>query len=128
MRRGDSHAGDGEVRVRLSYSGITHGDVIKRSGWMGFGISHQRIIPLRDGAGVIDTVGECVPGSRIGNCAWVWGAQSYRAFGTAAQLVTVPSWRAADLPENVSDKVGAWLGHFGHDGAPLRPPGRTGHR
>jgi NADPH2:quinone reductase len=77
-----------------------------------------RVIPHSDGAGHIDSVGEGVDPSRVGNRVWIYGAQSYRAFGTAAELVVVPSDQAVDLSDDVSDQVGACLGI----------PGITAHR
>jgi NADPH2:quinone reductase len=47
-----------------------------------------------------------------------YGAQSYRPFGTAAQLTVVPAEQAVELPDEVSDEVGACLGI----------PGLTAHR
>jgi len=55
---------------------------------------------------------------RIGQRVWVYGAQSYRPFGTAAQLTTVPAEQAVALPDGVGDEVGACLGI----------PGITAHR
>lgn len=49
---------------------------------------------------------------------WVFGAQSYRPFGTAAELTVVPTSLAIDLPDDVSDEIGACLGI----------PGITAHR
>ena len=49
------------------------------------------------------------PGQRV----WVFGAQSYRPFGTAAQLTVVPAWQAVELPEGVSEDLGACLGIAG---------------
>ena len=49
---------------------------------------------------------------------WVYGAQSYRPFGTAAQYTVVPEQLAVDLPDDVPDDVGACLGI----------PGITAHR
>jgi NADPH:quinone reductase len=49
---------------------------------------------------------------------WVYGAQSYRPFGTAAQFTVVPAALAVDLPDDVRDEVGASLGI----------PGITAHR
>jgi NADPH2:quinone reductase len=77
-----------------------------------------RVIPHSDGAGIIDSVGEGVDPARIGERVWVFGAQSYRPFGTAAQLTVVPEHQAIGLPDNVSDEVGACLGI----------PGITAHR
>jgi NADPH:quinone reductase len=110
--------GPGEVRVRLRLSGINPGDTKKRTGWQGAPMSYPRIIPHSDGAGVIDAVGEGVDTNRIGQRVWTYGAQSYRPFGTAAQLTCVPELQAVPLPNEVSDEIGACLGI----------PGITAHR
>jgi NADPH:quinone reductase len=110
--------GPGEVRVRVRLSGINPGDTKKRSGWQGMPMSFPRIIPHSDGAGVIDAVGEGVDSNRIGQRVWTYGAQSYRPFGTAAQLTCVPQRQAVPLFDEVSDEIGACLGI----------PGITAHR
>src|SRR3954469_7519493 len=114
----DPEPGPGEVRVRVSVSGINPGDTKKRSDWVGHGMPYPRVIPHSDGAGVIDATGDEVDRARIGDRVWVYGAQSYRAFGTAAQLTVVPDEQAVALPDNVSDEIGACLGI----------PGITAHR
>lgn len=106
----DPAPGAGEVRVRLAVSGINHGDTKKREGWLGSPMPYPRVIPHSDGAGVIDSVGQGVPASRVGERVWVWGAQSYRPFGTAAELVAVPEDRAVPLPAGVDPALGACLG------------------
>jgi len=98
----------GQVRVRLTRSGINPGDVKKRQAWLGNPMAFARIIPHSDG----------VDPSRLGRRVWVYGAQSYRPFGTAAQTTVVPDRLAVDLPDAVSDGVGACLGI----------PGITAHR
>src|SRR5437660_11632629 len=108
----------GEVRVRVALSGVNPGDTKKRSDWLGYGMQFPRIVPHSDGSGVIDAVGEGVDRSRIGERVWVYGAQSYRAFGTAAELTVVPADQAVALPGSVTDEVGACLGI----------PGITAHR
>lgn len=100
----------GEVRVRVRYSGVNPGDVKKRSGWLGAAMPYPQVIPHSDGAGVVDAVGEGVDPGRVGQRVWVYGAQSYRPFGTAAECTVVPSALAVDLPDGVSDEVGACLG------------------
>jgi NADPH2:quinone reductase len=110
--------GPGEVRVRLAFSGINPGDVKKRSDWLGNGMPFPRVIPHSDGAGVIDAAGDGVDNARISRRVWVYGAQSYRPFGTAAQLTVVPAEQAVDLPDEVGDELGACLGI----------PGITAHR
>ena len=110
--------GPGEVRVRVTVSGVNPGDTKKRRGWLGSEMPFPRVIPHSDGAGVIESVGEGVDRSRVGERVWVFGAQSYRPFGTAAQMTVVPAQQAVELPVGVSDEVGACLGI----------PGITAHR
>jgi NADPH2:quinone reductase len=108
----------GEVRVAVSLSGVNPGDTKKREGWRGSPMSYPRVIPHSDGAGIIDAVGAGVDDARLGERVWVFGAQSYRPFGTAAQLTVVPDAQAIALPDQVSDETGAALGI----------PGITAHR
>lgn len=110
--------GPGEVRVRLAYSGVNPGDVKKRQGWLGSPMPYPRVIPHSDASGVIDRVGSGVDQERIGRRVWVYGAQSYRPFGTAAEATVVPNDLAVDLPSTVDDQLGAALGI----------PGITAHR
>lgn len=113
-----SEPGPGDVRVRVARSGVNPGDTKKRAGWPGSPMIYPRVIPHSDGAGVIDAVGEGVDRKRIGQRVWIYGAQSYRPFGTAAQLTCVPDMQAVALPDEVTDDVGACLGI----------PGITAHR
>src|SRR5947209_3403612 len=108
----------GEVRVRLNTSGINPGDTKKRGAWPGSPMVFARVIPHSDGAGVIDAVGAGIDPRRVGERVWVYGAQSYRPFGTAAEWTCVPDSNAVPLPDNVGDDVGAALGI----------PGITAHR
>src|SRR2546430_1745268 len=108
----------GEVRVRVALSGVNPGDAKKRGDWLGYGMPFPRIDPHSDGSGVVDTVGQGVDRRRIGQRVWVYGAQSYRPFGTAAELTVVPAEQAVQLPDEVSDEIGACLGI----------PGITAHR
>jgi NADPH:quinone reductase len=114
----DPVPGPGEVRVRVTLSGINPGDTKKRADWLGYGLPFARIVPHSDGSGVVDAVGEGVDPARVGRRVWIHGAQSYRPFGTAAQLTVVPSEQAVELPDEVADEVGACLGI----------PGITAHR
>lgn len=108
----------GEVRVRMTLSGINPGDTKKRTGWPGSPMTYPRVIPHSDGAGVIDAVGDGVERDRIGQRVWTYHAQSYRPFGTAAQWTCIPEGQAVVLPDAVSDELGACLGI----------PGMTAHQ
>jgi NADPH2:quinone reductase len=114
----DPEPGPGEVRVRVRLSGVNPGDTKKRRGWLGSSMPYPRVIPHSDAAGTIDAVGDGVDRARVGRRAWVYGAQSYRPFGTSAQFTVVPAGLAVDLPDEVSDELGACLGI----------PGITAHR
>ncbi|MFF4503707.1 NADPH:quinone reductase [Streptomyces sp. NPDC001401] len=114
----DPRPGPGEVRVRVTVSGVNPGDTKKRRGWLGSSMPYPRVIPHSDAAGVVDAVGDGGDASRIGQRVWVYGAQSYRAFGTAAQYTLVPDRQAVPLPDHLSDELGASLGI----------PGITAHR
>ena len=104
----DPQPGPGEVRVKLHFSGINPTDTKLRGGWGGnMEMPFPRVIPHQDGAGVIDAAGPGVPRSRIGERAWIYEAQRGRAFGTAAQYVTVPAENAVSLPE-MRDAVAVW--------------------
>lgn len=114
----DPHPGPGEVRVRVTVSGVNPGDTKKRRGWLGSSMPYPRVIPHSDAAGVIDEVGDGVDARRVGQRVWVYGAQSYRPFGTAAQYTVVPDQQAVRLPDHLGDELGASLGI----------PGITAHR
>jgi NADPH2:quinone reductase len=102
-------AGPGEVRVKLTASGVNPSDVKSRAG-LTRKIAWPCLIPHSDGAGVIDQVGDGVPQSRIGERVWVWNGQWKRAFGTAAEYIALPAVQAVKLPDAVSFEQGACLG------------------
>jgi NADPH2:quinone reductase len=79
----------GEVRIRVYASGVNPSDTKTRSGWGGITMHFPRMIPHQDGAGVIESVGEGVPSSRIDERVWIYEAQLGRPFGTAAEFVVV---------------------------------------
>ena len=85
-------------------------DTKSRGGWGGIEQKFERIIPHQDGAGVIESVGENVDKSRIGERVWIYEAQLGRAFGTGAEYVVIPSEKAINLPDNTSFAEGACLG------------------
>jgi NADPH:quinone reductase len=114
----DPTPGPGEVRIRIAASGINPGDIKKRQDAFGYGLPYPRVIPHSDGAGVVDRVGKAVSTNLIGRRVWCYAAQTYRAFGTAAEYTVVPAAQAVPLPDAVSFEQGACLGI----------PGITAHR
>lgn len=102
-------AGPGEVRVKLSTSGVNPSDVKSRQGSTRK-IAWPRVIPHSDGAGVIDQVGDGIAKARIGERVWIWNGQWKRAFGTAAETIALPAAQAVKLPDKVSFEAGACLG------------------
>jgi NADPH2:quinone reductase len=99
----------GEVRVRLSLSGVNPTDWKSRSGATPRKLEEFQI-PHHDGAGVIDAVGQGVDEARVGERVWVWGAAAGRRSGTAAQWTVVPDVQAAPLPDSATGELGASLG------------------
>ncbi len=102
----------GELRVRLTYSGVNPSDAKARAG-LRPGVTEPpfpKIIPHSDGAGVVDVVGDGVDPGRVGQRVWIWNGQWQRPFGTAAEMITLPAEQAVPMPYAMSDEVGATLG------------------
>lgn len=108
----------GEIRIRVAVSGVHPGDVKKRDDAFGGGMAFPRVVPHSDGAGHVDSIGEGVDSKWVGKRVWCWGAQSGRAFGTAAERVTVPVERVVELADGVPFEEAASIGI----------PGITAHR
>jgi NADPH2:quinone reductase len=100
----------GEVRVKIATSGVNPSDVKMRLGTGSAASQYPRTIPHSDGAGIIDAVGSGVPEARIGERVWVWNARWNRAFGTAAEYVTLPAGQAVRLPDATDFAAGACFG------------------
>ena len=84
--------GPGEVRVRLSTSGVNPSDVKSRGLRK---LAFPRVIPHSDGAGVIDAVGEGVAKSRVGERVWIWNGQFQRPSGTTLDRYQAPAGSTA---------------------------------
>ena len=107
----DPVPGPGEVLVRLKASGVNPSDVKLRAGARpGAVMAFPRVVPHSDGAGIVEAVGDGVDAARVGSRVWVWNAGWQRAFGTAAELVALPSEQAVRLPEGTGFAEGACLG------------------
>jgi NADPH:quinone reductase len=106
---GTPSPGPGEVRVRIAASGVNPSDVKAREGRTRK-IAFPRVIPHSDAAGIIDAVGSGVAPGRVGERVWTWNGQWKRAFGTAAEYITLPEALAVPLSEHTSFAEGACLG------------------
>ena len=103
--------GAGEVRVRLHTSAVNPSDVKKRAGAQPAGFENGFVIPHSDGAGVIDAVGENVPGQRRGQRVWVYQAQFARKLAVPPHSMSRCHPRLAPvLPDNTGFDVGACIG------------------
>ena len=103
-------AGPGEVRIRLEASGVNPADVGRRGGSYR-AMEFPRVIPNSDGAGIIDQLGDGVTRFSVGDRVWLFnGQRNGRAFGTAAEYITLADYLVTPLPEDVSYAAGATLG------------------
>ena len=103
-------AGPGEVRVRLRASGVNPDDVGRRGGSYR-AMEYPRVIPTSDGAGIVDQTGEDVTQLRVGQRVWLFnGQRNGRAFGTAAEYITLAEHLVTPLPDDLSFAAGATLG------------------
>lgn len=103
-------AGPGEVRIRLETSGVNPADVGRRAGSYR-AMEYPRVIPNSDGAGIVDQVGDGITRLGIGQRVWLFnGQRNGRAFGTAAEYITLAEHLVTPLPDDVSFAAGATLG------------------
>src|ERR1700675_3169213 len=103
-------AGPGEVRIRLQASGVNPADVGRRAGSYR-AMEFSRVIPNSDGAGIVDQVGDGVTRLGVGQRVCLFnGQRNGRAFGTAAEYISLAEHLVTPLPDNVSFAAGATLG------------------
>ena len=103
---------DGEVLVRLHFSGVNPSDAKARAGNRP-GVTkpqYELVIPNSDGSGIITAVGKGVDTMRIGEKVWIWNGQWQRPYGTAADFIALPSEQAIQIPSEISLETGACLG------------------
>ena len=99
--------GDGEVRVRVVFSGVNPTDWKSRSaGTPAF----PEVVPNQDGSGVVDAVGQGVSGLRPGDRVWTYLSAYQRPTGTAQEYTVLPAARVVRLPDGAGFELGAALG------------------
>ncbi|UWX97404.1 NADPH:quinone reductase [Arthrobacter zhaoxinii] len=99
--------GPGEVRVRVTVSGVNPTDWKARAG---SSLAFPEVVPNQDGAGVVDAVGEGVTDLQVGDRVWIYLAAHGRPTGTASEFTVLPADRAVRLPEGIGFDVAASLG------------------
>jgi Zn-dependent alcohol dehydrogenase len=98
------------VRVKLQASGVNPADAGRRAGSYR-AMEYPRVIPNSDGAGIVDQLGEGVTRLSIGQRVWLYnGQRNGRAFGTAAETITLAEHLVTPLSADVSFATGATLG------------------
>jgi NADPH:quinone reductase-like Zn-dependent oxidoreductase len=115
----DPVPGPGEVRVRVTVSGVNPGDTKKRRGWLGSSMPFPRVIPHSDGAGVIDAVGAGVDVHRVGQRVWVYGAQSTAPSAPPPSTPSYPTTRPRPCP---TTSVTSWARASASPASPLTAP------
>src|SRR5580658_2106471 len=86
--------GPGEVRIRISASGINPGDTKKRGDAFGVGMPYPRVIPHSDGAGRIEQIGPGVSAEWTGRMC---GAMEPSRIAPSAQRRNSWSYRSITL-------------------------------
>ncbi|ASK88861.1 zinc-dependent alcohol dehydrogenase family protein [Sphingorhabdus sp. SMR4y] len=117
-------AGAGELLVKVTASGLNFRDLMVLSGNYGENLPEGRI-PLSDGVGVVEAIGEGVAGFAVGDRVtaphflnWLDGPYNFGIFGTdlgvtadgwLAEKITLPASAAIVLPDAVDDQTAASL-------------------
>ena len=104
----DPLAGAGQVRVRIHAVGVNPYDTYMRSG--AYAIKPDLpYTPGADAAGVIDQVGDGVPGLKAGDRVYVSGTTLGKAHGAYAQFAVCVPEQVHRLPERITFTQGAGL-------------------
>ena len=114
----------GEILVRVIATGLNHRDLMVLRGEYGSDLPPSRI-PLSDGVGVVEALGEGVSQFRVGDRViaphfvnWIDGPYNFGIFATdlgvtadgwLAEKITLPASAAIKLPAGVSDQTAASL-------------------
>jgi NADPH2:quinone reductase len=92
--------GPGNVRVRQTFAGLNYVDTYLRSGQ--YPLAKLPAVLGREGAGVVETVGDGVTGLNLGDRV------AYSShLGSYAEVNVVPADRLVPLPDDISDEAAA---------------------
>jgi len=101
---------DNELQVSIRYSGLNTGEISKRVFVEGSKMPYPLVIPQSDGVGIVTKIGKDIDENWLNKEVVVFGAQSYRPFGTAAELTNIPLDKIVELLPSVDIKQAAQLG------------------
>jgi NADPH2:quinone reductase len=85
--------GPGQVRVRMVRSGVNPTDWKARAG-VSSAMGFAEVTPGQDGAGLVDALGDGVPGLAVGDRVWLYLGQHGSPYGTAAEYCVLEGQRA----------------------------------
>lgn len=118
----DPKPGPGEILVKVSAAGLNYRDLMVLRGDYGSDLPEDRV-PLSDGVGVIEAVGDDVTGLAVGSrvmaphfVTWLGGTYSMAVFGNdlgvtangwLAEKIVLPANAAIVVPENIPDSSAA---------------------
>ncbi|SFN40895.1 NADPH2:quinone reductase [Chryseobacterium oleae] len=102
--------GPDELQIEIYFSGINPGEISKGALRPGGYMPYPFIIPHSDGAGIVRKTGANVPESWLGKKVLCFGAQSYRAHGTAAQYCSIPISNVIEITDNTPMIQAAQMG------------------
>lgn len=122
--RDDPVAGEGQLLVKVTAGGLNYRDLMVLSGNYGSDLPESRV-PLSDGVGVVEAVGDGVEGFDVGDrvmaphfTTWLDGPYNFGVFGAdlgvtadgwLAEKITLPAAAAIALPESISNQTAASL-------------------
>jgi len=122
--RDDPVAGPGDLLVKVTAAGLNYRDLMVLSGNYGSDLPENRV-PLSDGVGVIEAVGEGVTEFAVGDRVmaphflnWLDGPYNFGIFGNdlgvtadgwLAEKTILPANAALAVPETVNDETAATL-------------------
>ena len=120
----DPQAGPGDVRIRVSVSGVNFRDVgVRRYGRNEGSKVPEPVVTGIEAAGVIESVGDGVTTWQVGE-----RVATICLGGGYGDLLVVPASRAIRLPDSISDDVGGTFGmtgftawHLLHTAAKIQP-------
>ncbi len=122
--RDDPVAGAGQLLIKVTAAGLNYRDLMVIGGAYGTDLPETRV-PLSDGVGMIEAIGDGVEGFNIGDrvmaphfTTWLDGAYNFGIFGAdlgvtkdgwLAEKILLPADAAIALPEAISDQTAASL-------------------